>query len=368
MTIQVPNLDDRTFEDLVREGLSLLPAYAPRWTNHNPSDPGITLIELLAYFTEILVYRLGRVSPASKLQFLRLLQGAKWDGWRSLAKADADELRRTIEDAVRELAHVDCAVTPQDFERLAINAAAAHLRSSQPVRALCAPEIDLESGRVMTGDPANRADVTVVVVPRTELPDDAAARLREAVRKDLLSRCLLATRLHVVGPVYLYVAIGFKLARKPGRSMQSVKTAVGEALHRRFGSGVGEGPQGAGWAFGRPLHISEVVEAIDQIPEVDYVEDVTVVQLTTQKEALATRGSSLGIQIGLRSTLGVDSWLGGPPDIGPDRVVRDESGRLVSIILRPWELLGVTEAEDAIVDIDSQRSARTGNSRGRDHE
>ena len=75
MSPLTPKLDDRTFDDLVAEGVTLLPTLAPEWTNHNPSDPGITLLELLAYFTELLVYRLGRVTPASKLQFLKLLGG-----------------------------------------------------------------------------------------------------------------------------------------------------------------------------------------------------------------------------------------------------------------------------------------------------
>ncbi len=56
----VPNLDDRSFTDLVDEALSMLPQYAPKWTNYNPSDPGITLIELLAYLTEVMIYRLDR--------------------------------------------------------------------------------------------------------------------------------------------------------------------------------------------------------------------------------------------------------------------------------------------------------------------
>lgn len=68
-----PKLDDRSYDDLLQEGLSLLPVVAPGWTNHNPSDPGITLVELLAYFTEMLVYRIGRITPASKLQFLSLI-------------------------------------------------------------------------------------------------------------------------------------------------------------------------------------------------------------------------------------------------------------------------------------------------------
>ena len=75
MPLRVPNLDDRTFDDLVDEALAMLPRYAPAWTNHNPSDPGITLIELLAYFTELFIFRLNRVTKETKIRFLQLLYG-----------------------------------------------------------------------------------------------------------------------------------------------------------------------------------------------------------------------------------------------------------------------------------------------------
>ena len=75
MPLKVPNLDDRTYADLVQEGVSLIPRYAPLWTNHNASDPGITLLELFAYLTEIFIYRLNRVSDANKAKFFKLLTG-----------------------------------------------------------------------------------------------------------------------------------------------------------------------------------------------------------------------------------------------------------------------------------------------------
>src|SRR4030095_11743512 len=75
MPLKVPTLDDRTYADLVREGVQLIPRYAPEWTNHNPSDPGITLLELFAYLTEIYLYRVDRIPEASRANMLRLLVG-----------------------------------------------------------------------------------------------------------------------------------------------------------------------------------------------------------------------------------------------------------------------------------------------------
>ena len=43
-----PDLDDRRWKDIVDEARGLIPKYAPQWTDHNPSDIGITLIELFA--------------------------------------------------------------------------------------------------------------------------------------------------------------------------------------------------------------------------------------------------------------------------------------------------------------------------------
>jgi hypothetical protein len=48
MGVPLPNLDDRRWIDLVEEGRSLLPFYAPQWTDHNIHDPGITLLELFS--------------------------------------------------------------------------------------------------------------------------------------------------------------------------------------------------------------------------------------------------------------------------------------------------------------------------------
>jgi hypothetical protein len=71
--IQPPNLDDRTWQDLVDEMTALIPRYAPQWTDHSPSDLGMTLIELFAWLVEQLIYRLNRVPEKNYIAFLKLL-------------------------------------------------------------------------------------------------------------------------------------------------------------------------------------------------------------------------------------------------------------------------------------------------------
>ncbi|HEV8319997.1 MAG TPA: putative baseplate assembly protein [Myxococcota bacterium] len=71
--IPSPNLDDRKFEDIVAEAMRLIPQYCPEWTNHNSSDPGVTLIELFAWMTEMIIYRLNKVTEKNYLAFLDLI-------------------------------------------------------------------------------------------------------------------------------------------------------------------------------------------------------------------------------------------------------------------------------------------------------
>ncbi len=71
--IPAPKLDDRNYADIVAEAMRLIPRYCPEWTNHNPSDPGITLLELTAWMTELILYRLNRVPEKNYLAFLNLI-------------------------------------------------------------------------------------------------------------------------------------------------------------------------------------------------------------------------------------------------------------------------------------------------------
>ena len=61
MPIPPPKLDDRKYDDIVREARALIPQYCPEWTNLGDADPGITLVQLFAWMTEMIIYRLNRV-------------------------------------------------------------------------------------------------------------------------------------------------------------------------------------------------------------------------------------------------------------------------------------------------------------------
>ena len=73
MTFKPPELDDLTYERLRAELISRIPIVAPEWTDHNPSDPGVAIIELFAWLGEQLGYRLNQVPEANYVALLNLL-------------------------------------------------------------------------------------------------------------------------------------------------------------------------------------------------------------------------------------------------------------------------------------------------------
>lgn len=104
--IPVPELDDRRWQDLVEEARALIPTYAPEWTDHNPSDVGITLVELFAWLVETLIYRLNRVPDKHYAAFLNLL-GIRRDpptpaqAWVTFTVSPSQTAGRTVPKATR---------------------------------------------------------------------------------------------------------------------------------------------------------------------------------------------------------------------------------------------------------------------------
>lgn len=73
MTLPVPQLDNRTFQSIVDEAKRKIPELLPEWTNHNVSDPGVALIELFAWMTEMTLFRLNQLPDAFYTHMLNLI-------------------------------------------------------------------------------------------------------------------------------------------------------------------------------------------------------------------------------------------------------------------------------------------------------
>jgi hypothetical protein len=113
--IELPVLDDRTYADFAGDARARIPSLSPDWTDHNPSDPGIAVVELLAWLAEMVLYRIDRVPAKSYRTFLALLRGP------SAPSLDAAPLDIAIRDTIADLRALHRAITPDDFEHLALH-------------------------------------------------------------------------------------------------------------------------------------------------------------------------------------------------------------------------------------------------------
>ncbi len=208
MPLNLPNLDDRTYADLVAEARALIPTLAPEWTNHNPSDPGITLVELFAYLTEMLIYRVNRVTDDNTLAFLKLLNGPDW------TPAPTETLAVQIRAAVLALREPNRAVTNEDFERLARAADSGVARA----RSLSRRNLEAEhAGAPIADQPGH---ISVMIVPKPGASSSLIQNVKDyfdppAGALDPHQRHLLTTQVHVVSPKYFAFGIRLTLWLKP---------------------------------------------------------------------------------------------------------------------------------------------------------
>ncbi len=73
MPLPVPNLDDRSFDDLVADLIARISAHTPEWTHVREGDPGRTLLELFAFLGDALLFRVNQIPEKQRRAFLNLL-------------------------------------------------------------------------------------------------------------------------------------------------------------------------------------------------------------------------------------------------------------------------------------------------------
>jgi hypothetical protein len=71
--LQSAELDKDGFEEILQRAVGKIPQLYPEWTDFNPSDPGITLLEMMSYFTEVSEYHLNVIDDRNYRKYLKLL-------------------------------------------------------------------------------------------------------------------------------------------------------------------------------------------------------------------------------------------------------------------------------------------------------
>jgi len=279
MPIPLPDLDDHSYADLTAQARALIPSLDPAWTNHNPSDPGITLVELLAWLTEMLLFRVNQVPPANTETFLKLLNGPDWVRPQGMSLDVAT--RQTIlglRDRYR-------AVTAADYEWLALTAWPQSTQAAQLpgggllARVHCVPRYNLAATDPVVRHAEAPGHLSLVVVPAAGSGQGETGQSQTALLAALWQffdeRRTLTTRHHVVGPGYLPVEISANLALPDDAPPQQALAAARQALLAWFDPLTG-GANQQGWPFGRAVYTSEASAVLERVSLVSYVEDVQV--------------------------------------------------------------------------------------------
>jgi len=271
MPIQLPDLDNKTFAELMDEMTASIPKYTNEWTNFNPSDPGMAILELLAWISESLIYRANRVSEDANLNFLRLVAGDSVfddtdkahkrineylsnidvDRKAGLWKPDVEAMKAEAQNFLKSRYR---AVTEEDFRELAKEAA---------------PD---EIIRVEVFTQAK--SIEIVIIPSHVPVETWSLEFCSKVTDYLYPRRLIGTALKVHTAVYTPVALSVQAVSFSYVEALDVEREIKKAL-MRFLDPVKGGALGNGWPYGRDVMVYELINIVEKVPGVKMVQAIS---------------------------------------------------------------------------------------------
>ncbi|MFN7525985.1 MAG: baseplate J/gp47 family protein [Dolichospermum sp.] len=285
MNLPLPNLDDHSYDDLVQEAIALIPLEYPEWTDHNPTDTGIILIELFAWLTEMILYQINQIPDQNYASFVSLLKGEQWTLPNKSAEEKQKQLQIEIRKTLLELRNTYRAVTKEDYEKLILEEwknSQDFTKAESIARVNCLPLRNQNQTNA-------KGHITLVVVK-----DDDNITSKETARypnlfKFLDQRRLLTTRIHLVAPKYISVNLETTLVIEDGIKPEDVKENAQESLKYYFHPlQSGKYWQGKGYPFGRNVYISELYQLLDNLSGVDYIKKLIIHPEEKKSETVLT--------------------------------------------------------------------------------
>ncbi|WP_437536832.1 hypothetical protein WME79_17155 [Sorangium sp. So ce726] len=322
--LKLPDLAPQTFEEIFRSLRDGIPAYSSNWTDYNPSDPGITLLQLFAWIASGTYYRINRVPDECYRNYLLMAAGTPEQGVpAALKRAQSDVIWQggkrlqlgaatvPLDPAYIALLHYLSsiagervpaaelhevglrfwssryrAVTADDFEALAVEctaSVASWAAAEKVARAFAADrgglvEVTIVSGYIPqyqgASSPPTPADPGVIAIARTVLVRPGGAVLKGyeklvyAVGAYLAPRRLIGTPLRVRAVRYTPLVASADLVVAEGFDPAAV-LAEASALITRLVDPITGGPSGDGYPYGRALTGEDLVTALRDLDGVD---------------------------------------------------------------------------------------------------
>jgi len=286
MPIKFPDLAARNYKDILDEMISSIPRYSEKWTNYNPSDPGITILEILAWIFDTNLYMINRIPEESYMNFMRLIAGASGEEINLLLeklRKDQNSDRNHIEileflketeenkrrgQSTRDINEMKAAalrflnsdyraVTRENFITLAIEATQNRAKGEPKVK------------RAIIHGFGNGI-VEIIIISDTR---DKYSELIKIVKEYLEPRRLICTKILVKEPVYSFIKIYIEVTcLSSTRSSITIKKIKKNILD--FVDPVTGGDDKKGWPYGRPVSIYELFHIIEETEGVDHADKV----------------------------------------------------------------------------------------------
>jgi len=277
MPIQLPNLDNKTFDELLKEMIASIPKYTKEWTNFNPSDIGITILELLCWISETLIYRANRIPEESYMNFLRLVSGSYRDEKGKLVHVIFDETDNAHIEFNKYLDTLENGQITKDIQQMK---ASAQKFLNSKYRAVT--EDDFKELTIMSDSRIKRAEVIVrdnmveivIILGDETFVNDQKDLLVKNVETYFGPRKLIGTVINVKMAKYTDVTLRITFVCENYAKRETVKVLIRDAITTYLDSIVG-GPEGKGWPYGRDLTVYELLNIAENVEGVKYVKEIT---------------------------------------------------------------------------------------------
>ncbi|HVW51144.1 MAG TPA: hypothetical protein VHC91_12230 [Trinickia sp.] len=324
MSFDLPNLDVMQAQKVLDQLVRQIPGYAPGWTDHNPSDPGITLLQMLVWIAEGTAYTANAVPLETYRNMARWVAGlsnalalpseSHYATDFPYAKyADTDSQDPPYETLKASLAQMEMgarvgysglqdavvtyrrapylAITPGDIKQLAsqlsafLDARAKRGVTPLHVARLCSRQRGDVTDLFLVNDapciyssPKSEGDGTYSIA-LTSLTDDAQAAaetaLVDCVRQYLAARTLLGGAITVTNAHLLYVDVQCEVLCFARERADEVAAAVLTALEQALQPVRNDG--GRDWVYGSPVDETTLIPIIAAVPGVDRVESIELI-------------------------------------------------------------------------------------------
>lgn len=288
MAIQLPNLDTKTYEDISGEIIASIPKYTDKWTNHNPSDPGITILEMLSWIAETTLYRINGIPHESYVNFLRLVAGASGtdEVERLLKDPHTDKYHRNILDFLNEIEKgYDKTIPEIKAESLLFLKSRYRAVTEDDFRQLAIEATDLlgvKVRRVIVEKAPDENKVVIVLIPdKWKQYEELTESEKQGRYKELTGyvvdylnpRTLIGTRIEVKQPVYSDVGIDLKVICHNYAIAEKIEADTKDRILQHLDPFVG-GDEKTGWPYRRSLSVYEIAQIVGETDGIKQIKSI----------------------------------------------------------------------------------------------